>query len=403
MQRWLPTIAIALAVTACAQQHASSMLPQSTSERAQPLASTASGTECTLNSATLGPPNVTGSYVVNGISASDAWASSPVNTMPNVGAQIRMLHFNGSSWHPVSMPVASPNWNFARVDSIYSIASNNVWAAGEAFYASSPAENSTPFILHWSGTRWLFVRNPPSFQSGHELNFLNITADAANDVWVAAESEFLQIVPGSNPQLISLLHLARYNGTTWTTDTSVPVNPSSEVSGIFAASPQNVWVAMFEFPTGIYHWNGTSLSPQPLPNSNGKPPENLRAITGTGQYDVWTSGDQQYIAHRSASWSPFVVSAGTSDVHQIVAFRPGYAVATTANGAAAGGLLVYNNIDRWRPTTSPFGQYTAWTSSTVVRGTTSFWTDLENLINPTAPDTVGLVVCPPNPPAPLNP
>ncbi len=301
------------------------------------------------------------------------------------------------------MPVASPHWVFVAVDSIYSIASNNVWAAGEAYYyESGSAENTTPFILHWNGARWLFVRNPPSFQSGHQFRFLFITADASNDVWVAAESEYLQTVAGSNPQLISLLHLARLNASAWTTDTSVSVNPLSEVSGIYAVSPQNVWIAMSEFPTGIYHWNGTSVTPQPLPNSNGKPPAHLRGITGTGQYDVWTSGDQQYIAHRSASWSPFVVSAGTSDVQEVVAFRYGYAVAVTFNANGPGGLLVYNNIDRWQPTTSPFGQYAAF-YSTVVRGTTSFWTVLANEAIPTTPFTVGLVDCPPNPPAPLNP
>ncbi len=384
MRRFPMFLLFALAFASCSSQHATPVIPDAASGLIkQSLA--AGATQCVLDAASLSPVSAT-QYVVNGISASDAWASASSNFTPTPDQQVHLSHFNGSVWSPVPVPVLTHSWVFVRVDSIYSIATNDVWAVGEAFDHN---DSTTPFVLHWNGTRWLFFRNPPSFASGHGFDFLRVAADAPNDVWIAADS-------ADSPNL----HLARWNGSSWFETTATGGN---EVTGLLAISPTNVWMSVFESPTGVFHWNGTGLTSQLLPPSNGRPPENLRSLVGTGQYDLWTSGESQYIAHRSAGWSPFVVNAGTDDVHEIVAFRYGYAVAMTANTSNTGGLLVYNNVDRWRPTTSPFGKYTAWAGTSVVRGTTSFWTNLLDRTDPSEPSRVGLVVCPPNPPAPLNP
>jgi hypothetical protein len=148
-------------------------------------------------------PNPLGtSPVLNGVSASSATNAWATGTFFG-GAQSSTLteRWNGTKWKVVASPNPGGS-NASLLTGAATLSKTNAWASG--YYS-----NGTQFlslILHWNGTTWSQVTSP---NPGTHSNSLNaISADAANNAWVAGEDNNR---PGGFKNL-----LEHWDGSTWT-------------------------------------------------------------------------------------------------------------------------------------------------------------------------------------------
>ncbi len=186
------------------------------------------------------PPNAPTNTTLEAISAdgpNDVWAVGTFLDSANGQFENFSIHFNGSAWSVVPMPLGSGQFNAIQANS-----PSDVWAVGE---------NSGTLIEHFNGTAWSVVPSP-SPGSNAMLGGVT-TSNAANDVWAVGADT----VPGTSTQQTLTLN---WNGTAWTTVASP--NVGSDRVGAVATNPG----AAIVWAVG---GSGTSGSFNPLVLQNG--------------------------------------------------------------------------------------------------------------------------------------
>jgi hypothetical protein len=139
------------------------------------------------------------------------------------------LHWNGSTWAVVPMPlVGSSNVNEEFVfNAIQANGPDDVWAVGSRFNAAR-ANRSKTLIEHFNGTSWSIVASP-SPGTGAALNGVT-TSNPANDVWAVGSD-----LNTATDQTRTLT--LRWNGTAWATVASADVSGTSNVLTSAATAP----------------------------------------------------------------------------------------------------------------------------------------------------------------------
>jgi hypothetical protein len=151
------------------------------------------------------------------------------------------LHFNGTTWSIVPMPlVGSSNVNaFFHFDSIKANSPTDVWAVGAQGVVDG---NSSTLIEHFNGTSWSIV---PSPSPGNNANLTGVTTtNAANNVWAVG----YDTIPGTTQ--IQTLTL-NWNGTTWNTVASPNASTGSSVLNSVATTPGAAIVQAVGY-SGVY-------------------------------------------------------------------------------------------------------------------------------------------------------
>jgi hypothetical protein len=222
------------------------------------------------------------------------WGSSTSNIW--LGAWGGMLHWDGTTWTPWSLPTADP------IGCIWGSSATDVWAIS----------NANPDILHWDGTSWTLFANPAGL--GVNDAFVDIWGSGPNDVWAitytgyivhwngtswtvsyngASTAYWFEAVGGSSstdvwvsgPGLSASCPMLHWNGTTWTSIT--PPLTTFCAYAIYSAGPNNVWFAGSADATGhvgaIFHWNGTSWTSATLPTSVAF----ITSMIGFSATDIW--------------------------------------------------------------------------------------------------------------------
>ena len=142
----------------------------------------------------------------------------------------------------------------AVLNSVTVISSSNVWAVG-----ALGSGNSGNFIEHWDGTSWSVVAAPNNSTNGA---LLSVSGTSANDIWAVGRMF-------RHPN-VEILH---FDGQTWSNVAAPSPFFESVLSGVTALAPNNVWAVgetnVGPIQTLIEHWDGTSWSVVPSPNSNG--------------------------------------------------------------------------------------------------------------------------------------
>jgi hypothetical protein len=216
-----------------------------------------------------------------GSSSSDVWAGGGSGTV---------LHFDGTSWSPVSAQI--PN-----VDSIWGSSASNVWLVGSTV------------VLRWNGSSFT------KFGFGGTL--LAVSGTGPNDVWVTGETTYLHhyigtswalVMPGIGSSMTAVLALAtndvwaagplpgkettHYNGIKWTTIKTDPVASNAAMFQSMSAQATNdVWGVG---NSKIGHWDGTAWSLEEPFGTN----QTLWSIS-TAPGHAWIVGDNALIAHRA--------------------------------------------------------------------------------------------------------
>jgi len=166
-------------------------------------------------------------YDVSAVSATDIWA---------VGTWVNLGEAKGAR-HPLILHCLNGTWSVSFADatklaylrSVVAVSSTDVWAVG------SKNGYRTPVAYHWNGTAWSEVATPPVGGVGGNNLFYSVTALSGNQVWAAGYTS-----TANGPQPL----VERWNGTAWSVE-STPVLPLGGTAGgvsAVAGSP-TVWVA----------------------------------------------------------------------------------------------------------------------------------------------------------------
>jgi hypothetical protein len=163
-----------------------------------------------------------------------------------------------------------------------SAASNDLWAVGY----QGPTGSERALAQHWDGTSVSTIP-VPSFGARSSLN--DVAVLSATDVWVAGWTRDTNF----SPPLGMIMH---WNGVAWTQVPSPAPGGQSELEGITALAPNNIWAVGFysngsRNVTLVEHWDGATWSTVPSPNLGGPSEDNyLRGVTALAANDIWSVG-----------------------------------------------------------------------------------------------------------------
>jgi hypothetical protein len=233
-------------------------------------------------------------------SASDDWAFAGAGGRngngPGIGAALQL---RGGRW--VIVQKLSPHPVDTYVTGCNVIGSTNVWVFGGVTAGLAGGVGT----WHLSGSTWT------SLNTG-KLVIFNASVVSPDDIWAtAADTTTIQPKPV----------LARWNGTTWTEDSSIdavlpsPSNTRSVgLAAIKALSDHDVWVQAWVSSSGhvvsvvVVHWNGTKWS-RVKPGSRGY---YLPAAVPDGHGGWWSvpypgaTGLISYLLHQAnGHWTRF--------------------------------------------------------------------------------------------------
>ena len=147
------------------------------------------------------PPSVGEMFAnaVTAVSASDVWAVGDT-----AGGTIS-AHWNGKAWRFVTTPfLQNGRAPTNQLTGITASGPDDLWASG--FEGNVNDENlNDPYLLHWTGGRWVLVPVPDPGSEGSLLT--GVTELSATDVWAVG------ITDQTDGSLLTLAE--HYDGTTW--------------------------------------------------------------------------------------------------------------------------------------------------------------------------------------------
>ena len=231
---------------------------------------------------------------VSGTSATDIWAvgdQQTSDTGPYPPEVTLIMHWNGVSWTRVPSP--NPGAFVNRLEFVKAFGHSDVWASG--FFQNADGLSSSDLLLHWNGASWSQVATPdPALQVAGGTSGSDVWFTGSTSLWHFNGTTFTP-VPGPVSHTIVAISptdawglstvngadvLNHWNGTTWTTVTTLPA--SDQLSGLAALSATDVWaVGAMNLPdysevTLTMRWNGTIWTTVPSPNPS---PGFLPALT----------------------------------------------------------------------------------------------------------------------------
>ncbi len=162
---------------------------------------------------------------ISAVSANDIWIVGSTFSAASDTIVPETLHYNGIAWTVV--PVAQPNETSASLDAITVLSPTNIWAVGEDLGAGTAIGGNT-LIEHYNGTAWSIV---PSSTPGADPSLTGVAGRSASDVY-AVGSNVPSINGGADQAMI-----LRWNGTTWSVDSSGAFTGSLFAAATFAGSP----------------------------------------------------------------------------------------------------------------------------------------------------------------------
>jgi len=198
--------------------------------------------------------------------------------------QSLMEHWNGSAWSIVPSPNASP------ANYVYGLAcssASNCWAAG--YFQTASVDQA--LMLRWNGVSWsLFDSTNGGAASTQQTNLLNAaTCASGNDCWAVGYYDS----GGFEQSLIE-----HWNGLSWAilTAPNTDLSQNNYLAGAACASSTNCW-AVGNYQNGsapnqtlIEHWDGTSWSILPSPNTSAAQINGLFGVACLSASDCFAVG-----------------------------------------------------------------------------------------------------------------
>ena len=265
---------------------------------------------------------------VSAVAPGDAWAA-----VLSAGTQ-SARHFDGTNW---TISVQTPDTISTNVWGIHASSPTSVWLVGTGWANQEPRG----YLNHFDGTTWsqatvgvvptsLFrVRTAPGFgdiavgmnggilrldstfgpgytdlRTGSDQSLFGTWGSSPTDMWaVGNHGNVLHFVGGAVTSfLVTMADFADVWGTgpadVWTvgeggtvvhfdgnTFNSVASGTSTDLSAVFTAAPNDVWIAGGAM---LWHWTGTLLTPVAVPGISAT--ASIRDLHGVAANDIWLSG-----------------------------------------------------------------------------------------------------------------
>lgn len=211
---------------------------------------------------------------------------------------------------------------------------NNAWVLGGTDLRATRGAGR-PIALRWNGRSWDGVRMP---------------ARAANSIFAASASSV------SNIWAVTFLggYVLRWNGGRWLVAKHLVSSVKSELTGVTALSPTNVWVfgSSGEFPgLGTWHFNGRTWRQQPFHSVAG----GVATASALSATNVWAIGNGPALPYHAIdhfngkSWQVVTANALAGlqfwDIHAFSTTNVW--VSAVSNGLGRPAWLVHYNGRAW--------------------------------------------------------
>ena len=237
----------------------------------------ASATAPTARSVAAHPSvgELAGLYAVDAVASDDVWGVGVAggSTGPLID------HFDGSTWSQVDGP-------HLRHGILYGVAgtTDDVWAVGTQ---QNAAHDLRPLAEHWDGTDWEIVPVMPAKPSLHISFQLNGVASLSpSDAWAVG----VRFQPISGGQARPVMF--HWDGTSWTRVALPRTGPGSNLLGISASGPDDVFAAGFTSDGSalLEHWNGRRWTIKGVLQPPADHAYVLYGISVVSSDDIWTVG-----------------------------------------------------------------------------------------------------------------
>lgn len=225
----------------------------------------------------------------------DVWVVGNVTTTYPTNNFPLVLRWHGGNWDAVETVTLRPQTVYpfaARGGFLYeadALASDDVWAVGEAVGFGDGGATSVPLAAHWNGSSWSDVDVPRVANRHHALN--DVVAISPDDVWAV----------GDYRNVADLFRGVTYHwdGQAWShVDSPIEHMGSSGLNDVVATGPNDVWaIGGSDGAVVLMHWEGSgwSLVSAP-PNSGG-------SLAAVGPTDLWASGWNGFWHWDGATWT----------------------------------------------------------------------------------------------------
>jgi hypothetical protein len=139
--------------------------------------------------------------------------------------QLLLLHWNGSGWKRLPEPPTGEWTN--RVTSVRMVAANDVWVSGWGKRAPDGGEIRRPLLLHWDGREWSAVKTPDGRGELNDVAVSGGQALAVGDTFAPWESDYT-------------MYALRRTRTGWRTET-VPAAGKGSLTGLAPVPGGGLW------------------------------------------------------------------------------------------------------------------------------------------------------------------
>jgi hypothetical protein len=225
---------------------------------------------------------------ISGTGPGNLWAAGWDSNETSNTISLLFEHWNGSTWTAATSPTPLMSEQFATA--ITAISPGNVWAVG-----TDETDGSKSLSAHWNGTAWSIVPTPNLTHAGNAQNMLTgVSADGAGNVWASGLADN---VNGRNLRVPYVLH---WTGAKWVM-TKVPNlgTEGSRLNGIQVLSPTDAWaVGQTQESNGAiltlteqYNGSAWTIVPSPDPGSLANLSDNsLDAVATAGAGNLFAVG-----------------------------------------------------------------------------------------------------------------
>jgi hypothetical protein len=252
-----------------------------------------------------------GTYAVGvaDISATDAYAIGDNSSL----ASGELAQWNGSGWARVTYPLPTDTGFPNTLNAIAANGPNDVWIVGSYMIQVSQTNlRYETFSLHWNGSTWSVVSMPLVSGSDTLLayEFSSVVVNSPTDVWAVGGSGDHVIGLGGSPSNTLIEH---WNGTAWSIVPSPSPGSNARLTGVTTSNAaSSIWAVGSDTPAGAsqpqtltLNWNGTTWTTVASPNAAST--DILASVaTKPGAAIVWAAGD----SGTTGSFNPLILQNG---------------------------------------------------------------------------------------------
>ena len=186
--------------------------------------------------------------------------------------------------------VDSPNTSAAESNTLYGVtcvSASNCWAVGNHYTGSA----YLTLTEHWDGTSWTIVASPNTAGTPNN-NLYGVACASASNCWAVGQAQ----ISGFFRTLIE-----HWDGTSWTIVPSPNSGTTQDIlQGVTCLSASDCWATgyygagpnaagIYQYPSLVLHWNGTAWSV--VPSANTSATQNiLWGVACTSPTNCWSAG-----------------------------------------------------------------------------------------------------------------